>query len=295
MIFLNFKRLLFYKLNLMDFKSFKSYLNKDIERLIYNSKQQALITAVILFFFISIPVTFLFEEKRLFMYGINIFYSLITFTTILIGDIILNKKIFKKKWTLKIELLCLFIIIVYSFFIVYFVETFTFNYFNNEYVIKQRSIFTIFCIAIVYSILCYFFLKIQQLFFKNKLTINETIKYISIDYKGDIFKLNSSEILLIEAYGNYIKIYLIEDNVVKKKSPIVVRQTLKNISELIQNKEINNLIKCHRSYIINLDKVVSINKDANNKQYLNLSNVDVKVPISKNKITFFKELILASN
>lgn len=264
------------------------FLNKEISRIIINPKKEGLIIALFLMLFISIPVCFLLTGNKLIMLGINFIYSSIAFISILFFDLFFNKVIFKKKWTYVTEISSLILIFLIAFIIVIIIDGIAQTYLQDLAITNSREKTTLFFIAIIYTSICYGCLKIYRIIsLKDKSKVISE-KYISVHYKGSIYKLNSKKIILIEAYGNYIKIFLTKNAATENNSPILVRQTLKKINNLILEDKITNLIKCHRSYIINMDFIFAITKDEDKKQYLNLSNLEMKVPISKNMIDILK-------
>ena len=181
--------------------------------------------------------------------------------------------------------------IMYGALLVYLVNVGIDLFVDEENLISVTNLNITFFTSASYNIICYGCLKVYQLIAQKTKLKKSNAKYISIDYKGNLARINSAEIILIEAYGNYIKIYINNEELTAPNKPIVVRQTLKNITELLNDNEIINLEKCHRSYIINTDKIVSINKYSDGKNYLNMEYLDIKVPVTKNKIEYLKELL----
>jgi len=70
--------------------------------------------------------------------------------------------------------------------------------------------------------------------------------FLKVD--GRYVRMNLDEVLYIESLGDYVTF-------VTKDHKYVVLSTLKNIDDKIQN---DNFLKVHRSYIVNLTKVVDI-------------------------------------
>lgn len=80
-----------------------------------------------------------------------------------------------------------------------------------------------------------------------------------------IVKVSLTEITLIEAYGNYVKVYLIEGK------PIVTKKTLSDFEAILPEEE---FMRVHRSFIVSLQKIQSIEG--------NTLQIDQKVvPISR--------------
>jgi len=105
----------------------------------------------------------------------------------------------------------------------------------------------------------------------QRLEINSTTqtsnedKFIFVKSDKKIRKLNFSDILYVEALGDYIKIYI-------KNSNLVIYNTLKNIEKLLPE---NKFKRIHKSYIISIDKIKTIE---GNRIFIN----NFEVPIGKN-------------
>ncbi len=96
------------------------------------------------------------------------------------------------------------------------------------------------------------------------------------DEKGILkFSIKKENLLYLEAAENYVNIcYLNKGNV----SKYLLRDTLKKMEESFSGTEI---IRCHRSYIVNFDKVKVIRKDKDGLK-LELDNpLAIDLPVSK--------------
>jgi two-component system LytT family response regulator len=82
---------------------------------------------------------------------------------------------------------------------------------------------------------------------------------------NEIIKLNPSEILFVEAVGNYLKVYT-------SAGVLLHRETLK---EFIDKLPVSDFVRIHKSYIINLQKVSRI-------QPFQLTVDNKKIPVSPN-------------
>ncbi len=86
--------------------------------------------------------------------------------------------------------------------------------------------------------------------------------FIRVD--GRFVRLNLDDLLYVESLGDYVTF-------VTDKKKYIVHSTLKNIADKITN---SNFLKVHRSYVINLTKVVDIEEN-------NLVIKDKVIPISR--------------
>ena len=90
--------------------------------------------------------------------------------------------------------------------------------------------------------------------------MTEKIQYNSIEY--------------IEAMGDYIKI-------VTNDRKYVVLMSMKEVNELLPT---NSFFRCHKSFIVNLDKIVNYNAKE-------IALNEKKIPLSRFRKNEFKEVI----
>ncbi|MFY0598794.1 MAG: response regulator transcription factor [Cyclobacteriaceae bacterium] len=92
----------------------------------------------------------------------------------------------------------------------------------------------------------------------------ESQNEIFVRNEGRFVRLNLEELLYVESLGDYVTF-------VTDTNKYIVHSTLKNIADKITNP---NFLKVHRSYVINLTKVVDIEEN-------NLVIKDKVIPISR--------------
>jgi len=90
------------------------------------------------------------------------------------------------------------------------------------------------------------------------------------------FELNLSHLYYIAAEDNYSRIFTLEEETLREK---LLRITLKGIEQQIDDPDI---IRCHRSYMINLAMPFEIKGDASG-YFLTSKNIKGKIPISRSK------------
>ena len=140
---------------------------------------------------------------------------------------------------------------------------------------------TIFIIGIPYFI-CILYFSYQERSAKLKELMNENIGFksgnlISIRDARGVLQLSVAKenLLYIESADNYICIWYIKNEMLKKQ---LLRITMKDISEQLAD---TNIIRCHRSYMVNLDLVKVMRREKENL-FLELGYANVKeIPISK--------------
>lgn len=105
--------------------------------------------------------------------------------------------------------------------------------------------------------------KAREVMRRNNSEINQVDEdYIFIRDNGSLKKIRLEEILWIEAMGDYIKIYT-------AGKWHIVHTTLKAVEEKLRS---NRLMRVHRSYIVALDKIDSIEDGL-----LNIMNTPIPV------------------
>lgn len=136
-------------------------------------------------------------------------------------------------------------------------------------------------------------------FFKNSeraLVINNLIKepkslqdnipvLIETDVKAESFTLHSNELIFVKAEGNYIKVWMLDENSSKS---ILKRITLKEFGSKLYN--LPNIIQVHRSYILNTNFIDKVSGNAQGYK-ISLKNCSEIIPVSRNYITNFNEHI----
>lgn len=101
-------------------------------------------------------------------------------------------------------------------------------------------------------------------------------------FKDDkVFRVYLEEILYFEASGKQTFCYTKNDVYYLKKS-------LGKVNELIEN---NKFFKCHKSFIIQIDKIEEIIPWFNSTFLLKFEGLDNKVTVSRNYSKHFKEII----
>lgn len=140
---------------------------------------------------------------------------------------------------------------------------------------------TVFILFIPYLISIMFF-SYQEKNAKLKELMNENIGFksstlISFRDERGVLQLSVAKenLLYIESADNYICIWYIKNGILKKQ---LIRITMKEISEQLAE---SNIVRCHRSYIVNLDLVKVMRREKENL-FLELDFPNIKeIPISK--------------
>lgn len=138
------------------------------------------------------------------------------------------------------------------------------------------------CIIFIPYIICILYFSYQNKNVKLRELMGENIGFksgnlISICDSRGVLQLSVAKesLLYIESADNYICIWYQKGEVLKKK---LLRITMKDISEQLAD---TNIVRCHRSYMVNLDLVKVMRREKENI-FLELGVPNVKeIPISK--------------
>ena len=113
---------------------------------------------------------------------------------------------------------------------------------------------------------------------------SDRIIEIISDSKKDNFGINESDLIFLKSEDNYCKVYYQENDEIKTQ---LLRITLKTVEEQLEH--FSDIIRCHRSYIVNRKQISRISGNARAYNlHFNICNETVAVSRS-----FPKELLLA--
>lgn len=102
---------------------------------------------------------------------------------------------------------------------------------------------------------------------------NESIKLIAENEKDSI-ELLSENLFYIESSDNYSTVFFEKHG---KPQKDLLRSSLTRLESQISHK---NIVRCHRSYIVNLDKVIKVTGNAQGYK-LHLETSDFLVPVAR--------------
>jgi LytTr DNA-binding domain len=91
----------------------------------------------------------------------------------------------------------------------------------------------------------------------------------------DKIKVSADDLLFIKADDNYIEIYYLQQNQIKKT---VFRNTLKAVEALV----LDAMFRCHRTYLVNLKQVNKISGNAQGYR-LHFDKIEQTIPVSREK------------
>ena len=121
---------------------------------------------------------------------------------------------------------------------------------------------------------------------KNEKTIlikNNNLKKITVNIDERLYVISLNDIDYIEASEKETLIF-------SNQKKYVSRIKISKWKAMLKG---NNFYRCHRSFIVNLDKITEIEQWFNSSWILKIKNYATAIPVSRNNIKELKELFLA--
>jgi hypothetical protein len=110
---------------------------------------------------------------------------------------------------------------------------------------------------------------------KERIDADTNLIHLSDDKGVRRLSVRIENLIYFEGADNYINVYYL---IKGKVSKYMFRNSLQNIEEVFQDK---GLVRCHRSYIVNIEKVVVLRKEKDGV-FIELDQTDVpSIPVSK--------------
>ncbi len=209
-------------------------------------------------------------------------YAIIVFSGFYFVNLVSIKKK-TKEWNLRMEILKTTIIIFLCSLVGYFYNTLFISKVDLSLLNFGYMLFYAFSIAIpicsVYILARFIYLN--KHYEKSASKLSKKLKPIELVNKPtnqiiiNDFRVQENDIYFIESADNYCTFYYQNNSEIKS---ILVRATLKSVLEQIKSE---NVLRCHRSFIVNLKKVKEIKGNAQGYK-LKLENCDYEVSVSRN-------------
>lgn len=93
--------------------------------------------------------------------------------------------------------------------------------------------------------------------------------------------LDANDIYYCEAHKHEVNVYTKDEHFIVNSS----------ISDFHKKLKQDSFFRCHRSYIVNIDKITEIIPWFNNTYMLKLKGLDAEIPVSRQNIPLFKKLM----
>lgn len=119
---------------------------------------------------------------------------------------------------------------------------------------------------------------------KEKTTVlANTEIYIETELKSESFQLDTQQFVFAQAQGNYVELWICNDLGTKS---ILKRLKLKDLETSLQ--AFPNMVRTHRSYLVNIDYIQNLNGNAQGYK-LHLKNCKEIIPVSRNYLASFNQ------
>ncbi|PKP23856.1 MAG: LytTR family transcriptional regulator [Bacteroidetes bacterium HGW-Bacteroidetes-22] len=155
-----------------------------------------------------------------------------------------------------------------------------------ELVLKNSVQNTALVLMLPYSVLWLYFsynekkMQIQELTAPGRATQELSSQMVGFHDEKDVLQLSVKvgDLLYLEASSNYVTIvYLKKDRTAR----FLLRNTMKKLEPLLSGK---GIVRCHRSFMVNFDKVKLMRKDKNGLLLEMDASDSIEVPVSKTYI-----------
>lgn len=208
----------------------------------------------------------------------HFFVPLLAFS--LINELILRPIIFKESTIKKIILWS-----IWTLFLLSTIIFITYNILGNWHNFTLRSYLEFLIqvpVVLLFPIVgTFFFFRFRSLQYQIEHILTTKEKFIDknqlIEFKGqgkkDQIIISLANFLYGKSQDNYVELYYLENEQLKK---FLIRSPLSKLSKSINNSII---VRCHRSYMVNLLHVTAV-KGGNNEMILNIDYFDATIPVS---------------
>lgn len=256
----------------------------------------AMFIAINVFFFLVVFQPFgTYTFSHPFKYVLLLPYAFITFLAFTLAGILMTGKI--KNWNVAKEILKTITVLVVCSVMNYWYNARMIN--NTPFSIAQLGYMIIFTFAVgvpltlFYMLIRYVYLlrntniAVRQIETEAVPATEETESrrlFITAEVGNEALELAATDFLFAEAEGNYCHVYYLNHGTVQKK---LLRLSLGNFEQQIADE---NMLRCHRSFVVNLRKLSGIKGNAQGYK-LTLDKAAVIVPVSRKYVPLLRAFI----
>ena len=265
-------------------KSIKYFLKKPfyIKTLISNKLILSVIHGLFILFFLNFFKPFKLDNLKEYFFNYSLLLAVL-YVIVLFLILLILEKINYKKWTYGSFIIAtLFFIFILSFVTWYtggiYKDIYGLNKLSFLLFYRYTSYVTIFSIPLLFVLndkVSKFKIKRKKIIEKNLSKSQEENIIIYSENKKENILININKVIYTSITGNYVSFYNITDEGIKE---VVIRNTLSNI--LKQINDYPNFIRCHKSYIINTNYIVSISGNARG-YFLKTNQIENLIPVSR--------------
>lgn len=280
----------------------KKYLNQPYP-FYYNGKKLLQISCVIFllaFFFNYIiqPFEINTAELRLSYFWVSVIHSISPiFLLFLLASIFIGFEVYTENWILKYEFYFILIFLFLTGIIQFLLRDVLYDNPTNWswFYVREELLNTMIIGSILAFLVVSTNLNIQ--FYKNSeqaSTFNLNLKekktreastevFVETEAKTESFQLDIKNFVFAQSQGNYVELWINND---LEPKPVLKRLKLKDLEMVLQ--PFSNILRTHRSYILNIDFVKNVNGNAQGYQ-VNLKNCKETVLVSRKYLTAFNQ------
>ena len=96
------------------------------------------------------------------------------------------------------------------------------------------------------------------------------------------FSVQAKDLLMIESTDNYVSVFYILENKVQRQ---LLRNTLKKLEQSLKE---NSIVRCHRSFMVNLQNVEFVQKESK-KLMIKVRLIEKSIPVSEKYSPLFMD------
>lgn len=229
------------------------------------------------------------EEHKMNFLILTSIKSIIVFLSTYISIRFAGKFFIKQKWNIVSEfflIMCLSFLIGVILFLTRDIFYENPDNWSIRYLVEEirNALFTGVLIMIIY-------LPYLILIYKNEADGGNQEQLITIKsrVKSDTFSINPDKILYAKSDGNYLELFYDDGGSIRRA---IIRLTIKELEK--QLKDYNFLIKVHRSFIINNNKILKIKKKPQGVALI-LNNIKEEIPVARTVAPLFRKSFDYSN
>ncbi len=266
----------------------------------YYYRGKELLAICILLFVMSLGFNYFFEpfhvntkEHKMDYFWICAIHAIVAPIILILMSVAWPRKLTEENWVIKNEILFLILALLLIGLGQFLIRDLIYDNPDNwsmRYVYEEiRNTFLVGTLFIVILIPLNF-TRLNAKYIKTAGVINSSKNYrnsnehtqikIESNLKDDDLIIDIDNLLFAKAEGNYVEFYIKKDTI----NRIVKRTTMKDLE--ITLSEFSNILKTHRSYLVNLFHVEHVTGNAQGYK-LNLKNYDELIPVSRNMIEKF--------
>lgn len=215
-------------------------------------------------------------------------YGIVVALVLLFTHFPLRKFFIRENFTLKTYLLWLLIEISLISLVYIFLYGNPVGNFANDLLFSLKYTILGICLPYSFALLIIYYKNQREQIVKLQTQIaqpNEKKLIALKDEKGKIrFSLLLKDILMLESTDNYVSVYYVLDGKVQRE---LLRNTMKNMENTLSE---TSLIRCHRSFMVNTNKVEFVKKQGKKLQ-VKMQHMDQNIPVSQKYSSLFLEFL----